>query len=124
MRTKLNAAGQPAGAGTPYVSASQIALLIEVAVLSMQHFRQNLAVDEAHRVYIESINKFERKHGRVAGRIDPDNPDHAKIIKATKVQYDARQDALRERYNLHRRLGTACRKAGSVNADSAAGAVQ
>jgi hypothetical protein len=124
MQTTKNAAGQPADAGIPHVSASQIALLIEVAALAMQYFRQNLAVDEAHRDYIESITSFERKHGRVTGRIDPENPDHAKIIKATKGQYEARQDALRKRYNIHRRLQTACRKAARVNADRALEAKQ
>jgi hypothetical protein len=121
MKTTHNAAGQPAGAGTLHVSASQIALLIEVAVLAMQDHRQQLAVNESHRVYIDALNTFEVKHGRVGGRIDPDNPDHAKIIKGTKGQYETRQDELRKAYNIRRRLQTACRKARRLNADSALG---
>jgi hypothetical protein len=112
-----NAAGHPAGAGALYVSASQIALLIEVAVLAMQDSRQQLAVKEAYSLYISSLHSFEAKHGRVEGRIDPLNPDHNAIIAATRSQFETYQRAKRSAYNIRRRLQTACRKAAGVNAD-------
>lgn len=111
--------GQPGGAGTLYVSASQIGLLIEVAVLAMQDSRQQLAVKEAHREYINALNDFEAKHGRIDGRVDPRNPDHAEILAATKIQYEASERAKRTAYNLRRRLQTACRKAARLNAERA-----
>jgi hypothetical protein len=114
-----NAAGQPAGAGTLHVSASQIALLIEVAVLAMQDSRQQLIVKEAYSLYISSLHSFEAKHGRVTGRIDPLNPDHGAIIAATRSQFETYQRAKRSAYNIRRRLQTACRKAAGVNADRA-----
>jgi hypothetical protein len=118
MKPQTTPPARPAR-GALHVSASQIALLIEVAVLAMQDSRQQLAVNEAHRVYIDALNTFEVKHGRVGGRIDPENPDHAKIIKATKAQYEAHQDELRKAYNIRRRLQTACRKARRLNTDRA-----
>ncbi|MFC0132066.1 hypothetical protein CR105_24520 [Massilia eurypsychrophila] len=124
METTRNAAGQPAGAGTPHVSASQIALLIEVAVLAIRDHRQQLAVNEAHRKYIEALNSYEGKHGPVEGRLDPCNPDHAPIIAATKGKYDKHRAEKRKAYNLRRRLQTACSKARHLNADRAAGAIQ
>jgi hypothetical protein len=124
MKTMHNAAGQPAGAGTLHASASQIALLIELAVLAMQDSRQQLATKEIYRLYISSLHSFEAKYGRVEGRIDPDNPDHGAIIAATRSQFEAYQRAKRCAYNLRRRLQTACRKAHQVNADHAAEAIQ
>lgn len=124
MKTTKNAAGQPAGAGTSYVSASRIALLIEVAVLAMQDSAQRLAVNEAHRKYIDALSSFEAKRGRIAGRLDPANPAHAAIISATKSKYEKHQAEKRKAYNIRRRLQTACRKARQLNADRAAGAVQ
>ncbi|MFC0132008.1 hypothetical protein CR105_16060 [Massilia eurypsychrophila] len=124
MTKPKNAAGQPAGDGTPYVSASQIALLIEVAALALHDHRQQLAVNEAHRKYIEALNSYEGKHGPVEGRLDPRNPDHAPIIAATKGKYEKHQAEKRKAYNIRRRLQTACRKARHLNADRAAGSVQ
>jgi hypothetical protein len=124
MTKKSNAAGQPAGAGTLRASASQIALLIEVAVLAMQDFDAQKSVGAAHNEYLFGLTDFESKHGRTEGRIDPLNPDHAAIIAATKSQYDSYQLAKRKAYNIRRRLQTACRKAHRVNADHAAGAIQ
>jgi hypothetical protein len=119
MKTTHNAAGQPAGAGTPYVSASQIALLIEVAVLAMQDSAQQLVVNEAHRKYVEALNSFEGRHGRIDGRLDPRNPEHAPIVAATKSKYEKHQAEKRKGYNLRRRLQTACRKARQLNTDRA-----
>jgi hypothetical protein len=108
----------------PHISASQIALLIEVAALAMQDHRQQLAVNEAHRKYIEALNSYEGKHGPVEGRLDPRNPDCAEIIAATKREFDKHQAEKRKAYNLRRRLQTACRKARNLNADRAAGSAQ
>jgi hypothetical protein len=107
-----------------HVSASQITLLIEVAVLAMQDHRQQLAVNEAHRKYIEALNSFEGKHGRIDGRLDSRNPDHAPIIAATKSKYEKYLAEKRKAYNIRRRLQTACRNARAANADRVAGAVQ
>lgn len=123
MKTTTNTA-QTGGRGNLRASASQIALLIEVAVLAMQDSRQQLAVKEIYSLYISSLHSFEAKHGRVEGRIDPDNPDHGAIIAATRPQFEAHQRAKRCAYNIRRRLQTACRKAAGVNADSAAGVIQ
>jgi hypothetical protein len=119
MKSTHNAAGQPAGAGTLHVSASQIALLIEVAVLAMQDSRQQLAVKETYSLYISSLHSFEAKHGRVEGRIDPLNPSHGAIIAASRSQFETYQRAKRNAYNIRRRLQTACRKAAWVNAERA-----
>jgi hypothetical protein len=124
MKTKLNAAPQTGGAGPLRTPASQIALLIEVAVLAMQDSRQQLSIKEIYSLYISSLHSFEAKHGRVEGRIDPNNPDHGAIIAATRAQFEAYQRAKRCAYNIRRRLQTACRKAAGVNADYAAGAIQ
>jgi hypothetical protein len=124
MKTTYNAAGQPAGAGNLRASASQIALLIEVAVLAMQDFDAQKAVGTAHNEYLFGLTDFESKHGRTEGRIDPLNPDHAPIIAATKIQYEGYQRAKRKAYNARRRLQTACRKTARVNADRAAGTIQ
>jgi hypothetical protein len=93
-------------------------------VLAMQDHRQQLVVNEVHRKYIEAINSFEGKYGRTSGRIDPRNFEHAAIIAATKVEYDAYQLAKRKAYNAGRRLQTVCRKAAGVNAHRAAGTIQ
>jgi hypothetical protein len=124
MTIPKNAAGQPAGAGPPYATISQIALLIEVAVLAMQDFDAQKAVGAAHNEYLFALTDFESQHGRTDGRIDPLNPDHALIIAATQAQYDGYQLAKRKAYNARRRLQTACRKAAGVNADRATGAIQ
>lgn len=118
MKPTSTAGKQPA-AGTLHVSASQIALLIEVAVLAMDRSQRKLAAEEARRVYIRALTDFQGQHGRVEGRIDPRNPDHAEIIAATKGQYEAYERAKRQVYNVERRLQTACRKAGRVNAERA-----
>lgn len=120
---KHTAAGQPAGAGL-HVSASQIALLIEVAVLAMQDHRQQLVVNETHRVYIDSLNSFEGRNGRIEGRLDARNSDHSPMIAGTKGEYDKYQAEKRKAYNLRRRLATACRKVRYVNADRGTGAAQ
>jgi hypothetical protein len=117
MQTTQNAAGQLAGAETLCASASQIALLIEIAALAMEDSQRELAVKEAHRAYIRALNDFEARHGRVESRIDPLNPDHAEIIAFTKDQYDGYQFAKRSAYNIRRRLQSACRKAARVNAE-------
>jgi hypothetical protein len=116
MPNKKNAAGQPAGAGTPHVSASQIALLIEIAALAMQDFNTQLAVNEAKYLYLERLSKFEAKHGRIDGRLDPRNPEHAGIVAFTKSRYDDYQRSKKSAYNARRRLVNACRRAqrGSV----------
>jgi hypothetical protein len=124
MKTTSTPAGESAGAGALHASASQIALLIEVAVLAMQDHRQQLAVNEAHRKYVEALNSFEGKHGRIEGRLDPREPDHAPIIAATKSRYEKHQAEKRKAHNIRRRLQTACRKARALNADRATGAVQ
>jgi hypothetical protein len=124
MTKKSNATGQLAGAGNLRVSAPQIALLIEVAVLAMQDFHAQKAVGSAHNEYLFGLTDFESKHGRTEGRIDPLNPDHAPIIAATKIQYEGYQLAKRKAYNVRRRLQTACRKAARLNADRAVGAIQ
>jgi hypothetical protein len=124
MTKKSNATGQPAGTRNLRVSAPQIALLIEVAVLAMQDFHAQKAVGSAHNEYLFGLTDFESRHGRTEGRIDPLNPDHAPIIAATKIQYEGYQRAKRKAYNARRRLETACRKAARVNADRAAVVVQ
>ncbi|NML61800.1 hypothetical protein HHL21_12055 [Massilia sp. RP-1-19] len=115
MTKSHNAAGTPA-AVTPYVSASQIGLLIEVAVLAIQDSQQQAKIKIARWTYLDALNDFEAQHGRIEGRLDPRNPDHADILAATEKQYAASEREKRIAYNLRRRLQTACRKAARVNA--------
>lgn len=107
-----------AAAGTAHVSSSQIGLLIEVAVLAMQDSQQQAAIKIARWTYIAALNDFEARHGRIEGRLDPKNPGHAEIVRATKTQYEALEREKRIGYNIRRRLQTACRKAPYVNAGS------
>jgi hypothetical protein len=124
MTRKCNAGGQPAGAGNLRVSALQIALLIDIAVKAIKHSKCVLDVNGAHGAYLRALTDFEASNGRVEGRIDPRNFEHAAIIAATKVEYDAYQLAKRKAYNAGRRLQTVCRKAAGVNAHRAAGTIQ
>jgi hypothetical protein len=104
---------------TLYVSASQIALLIEVAALAIQDFNAQLAVNEDQMLYLDRITEFERKHDRIDGRLDPRNPDHVDVVAFTKPYYDAYQRSRRAAYNARRRLANACRKARFINAGCA-----
>lgn len=118
MTESHNAAGTPA-AGTPYVSESQIGLLIEVAALAIHDYQQQASIKSARWTYLEALTQFEAKHGRIEGRLDPSNPDHSEIVAATKLHYEAQEHAKRVGYNVRRRLQTACRKAPRINAESA-----
>lgn len=118
MTRSHNAAGKPA-AVTPHVTASQIGLLIEVAVLAMQDSQQQAKIKIVRWTYLDALNDFEAQHGRIEGRLDPRNPDHAEIVKATKTQHDAVEREKRIGYNIRRRLQTACRKAPRINAECA-----
>jgi hypothetical protein len=109
---------KPNDAEVPRVSASQIALLIEIAVLAVQDFKAQEAVTETHGIYISALNRAEAKLGPLDGRLDPRDPDHAGVIAATKPEYEARQRARKTAYNVRRRLQTVCRKAVRVNAAS------
>lgn len=124
MNTNTIAGAQPAGAELPRVSASQLALLIEIAALSIQDFKAQAAVTEAHGIYIDAINRAEGKLGALAGRLDPRDPEHAHIIKATTGEYEAQQRAKKTAYNARRRLQTACRKAVRINAAGREGVIQ
>ena len=84
----------------------------------MQDSQQQFAVKKARREYVDGLNNFEAQHGRIEGRLDPRNPDHAEIFKATKPQHEAMEREKRIGYNIRRRLQTACRKAPRINSGS------
>jgi hypothetical protein len=113
MKSTPAAGHSPAGAGTLHVSASQIALLIEVAALAILDFNAQLAVNEDRNFYLDSISEFEKRHARIEGRLDPRNTEHADIVAFTKPRYDDYKRA----YNARRRLANACRKARFINAE-------
>lgn len=114
MTNKVEDAGQAAG-GTTHVSTAQIGLLIEVAVIAMQHSQALLEIKAKNRMYLDALIAYESAHGRVEGRIDPKNWDHREIIAATKAEFADLERAKRNAYNIGRRLSTACRKAGHIN---------
>jgi len=122
VKIKTTVGAKPAGADLPRVSASQIALLIEIAALAMEDFRAQAAVVEAHGIYIAALNRAEAKFGPLDGRLDPRDPEHADIIMASAAEYKAQQRAKKNAYNVRRRLQTACRKAVRLN-EQAGGAV-
>lgn len=95
-------------------SASQIAALIATGELAVSLVRAEHAAKMAKHNYYSRIHCFEESHGRADSRIDPRKPEHAKVIKFTKVSFEAYQEAKRKVYNIRRRLNNAARKAGAL----------
>lgn len=113
MKSIQNAAGQPAGAGTLHAATLQITALIAAGEVAVELFRAEQIIKVAKARYHAKIDQFEAKHGRVDSRIDPRKPEHAKVIKYTKAEFEAYLDAKRKACNVRRRLENASRKAVS-----------
>lgn len=98
---------------TSTASVTKLISLIAAGELAVDLFRAEQAAKVAKACYHRKIDEFEAVHGRADSRIDPNKPEHAKVIKFTKVSFDAYQAAKRKAYNMRRRLENASRKAAS-----------
>ncbi|MFS2007942.1 hypothetical protein ACEN9F_30480 [Duganella sp. CT11-25] len=94
-------------------SVTKLISLIAVGQLAVELHWAEHAAKMAKNHYHEKIDKFEAVHGRADSRIDPLKPEHAKLIKYTKAEYEQFLLAKRKAYNVRRRLENASRKAAT-----------
>lgn len=92
-------------------SVAKIIALIAAGEVAVELFRAEQAAKVAKASYHRKIDQFEEVHGRADSRIDPNKPEHARLIKFTKASFDAYLAAKRKAYNARRRLENASRKA-------------
>jgi hypothetical protein len=98
---------------TSSTSVTKLISLIAAGELAVELFRAEQAAKVAKACYHRKIDQFEEVHGRADSRIDPSKPEHAKLIKFTKVSFDVYLAAKRKAYNVRRRLENASRKAAT-----------
>lgn len=92
-------------------NVGKLIALMAVGEVAVELFRAEQIAKVAKARYHDKIDQFEAKHGRAESRIDPSKPEHAKVIKYTKAEFEAYLDAKRKAGNVRRRLETASRKA-------------
>lgn len=92
-------------------NVAKLVALIAAGELAVDLFQAEQLAKVAKDQYHKKIDQFEQVHGRAHSRIDPNKPEHAKVIKFTKDSFDAYLVAKRKAYNVRRRLETASRKA-------------
>ncbi|SFM64232.1 hypothetical protein [Rugamonas rubra] len=95
-------------------STTHLIALLAAGELAVQLLHADSATRAAKARYHDKIDQFEAKHGRASSRIDTRQPEHAKVIKHTKVEYEAYLDAKRNAGNVRRRLENASRKAATI----------
>lgn len=66
--------------------------------------------NSTRRDYHQSIQRYEKLHGPLVGRLSAESEAHAGVRKFTANTYEAHQTAKSKVYNAKRRLNTACRK--------------
>ena len=106
MKTTTKPAAPRALPSTQYLAA-----LLSLGALALDLWRAELAVKNARAAYLQKIESGIRLHGEIEGRLNPDNPAHAKVIKHSAEKYGRYQAARRTAYNIKRRMDTASRNA-------------
>lgn len=96
---------------TSSTSVGKLIALIAAGEVAVELFRAEQITKVAKARYHDKIDQFEAKHGRADSRIDPNKPEHAKVIRYTSAEFEAYLDAKRKAGNVRRRLETASRKA-------------
>lgn len=92
------------------MKSKKITSLLSIGQLALELHAANNEASWAKVLYHEAIDRHEEKNGRIAGSINPREPQYAAVIAATKVEYEAYQAAKRVAYNIKRRLENACRR--------------
>lgn len=91
------------------LTIAQIGPLLAVAQVSIAMRDAEMAVAAARSKYLDRLQKFERKNGRI-GILDKNCALHAEAIAYTAGAYEGFRAACRNLYNVKRRWRTACAK--------------
>ena len=92
------------------ITIDQIAGRLAIAQIAIDLIVAESAISTAKGRYIERIQKFEKKHGPIEGRLSRNNPEHAKALTYTDEAYAAYRHTIDHAYNVKRRLATAVRQ--------------
>jgi hypothetical protein len=92
------------------ITIEQIAGRLAIAQLAIDLVVAENEISVAKGRYIEKIQKFEKKHGAVEGRLSRNKPEHSKVLAYTDEVYATYRRAIDDAYNVKRRLATAVRQ--------------
>lgn len=119
MKSKCDAAANPAGAGPLCAQTSHLVALLNAGALALDLWRAEQAAIELHSIYVRKLRQYEAIHGSIQGALNPRNHEHVCIISYAMDERAALTAARRKVYAARRRMRTACAKAAREGAATA-----